>query len=95
MTKASQLYLRRCNGQPTAGITVSRDTVETVLALARLVAVDIGGDLETGLMIRLPAGRPWEVEAPGTVERTFTYTPLPSGQHRAPATARRLQPGIT
>jgi hypothetical protein len=84
MTDASQLYLRRCNDQPAGGITVTRDTVESVLALALLAAVDVRGDLETELRIRLPAGRPWEVEAGGTVERTFTFVPLRTSRHRAP-----------
>lgn len=80
-----QLYLRRCNDQPRSGITVMRETVESVLSLARAAEhldVVVVGDLETGLSIRLPAGRPWEVEAGGTAERTFTYTPMPTGQHR-------------
>lgn len=85
----TQLYLRHCNEQPARGITVNRDTVESVLALARAVqpiaAVVIHGDLETGLSIHIPAGRPWEVEPGGTVARTFTYTPLPAGQHRTSA----------
>jgi len=86
MSDATQLYKRRCNSQPPEGITVTRATVETVLALATAAgpAVAIVGDLETGLRIRIPAGRPWEVELAGTVERVFTYEPLPAGQHRAP-----------
>lgn len=71
-----QLYLRRCNGQPAAGIVVSRDTVASVLALATVSIVDTHGDLETGISVRLASGRPWEVEAGGTAERTFTYTPV-------------------
>lgn len=88
MSENTQLYLRRCNGFPVDGITISRDTVESVLALARaaqgVTAVSIGGDLEVGLKIRIPAGRPWEVEPAGTREREFTYTPVSTGQHRAP-----------
>lgn len=86
MSDDMQLYKRRCNKFPPEGITVTRATVETVLALATAAgpAVTIAGDLETGLSITIPAGRPWEVELAGTVERTFTYKPLPPGQHRVP-----------
>ena len=84
MTEVPQLYLRHCNRQPPSGITVNRDTVESVLALARVARsiadVVIHGDLETGLTIRIPASRPWEVEIGGTEARTFTYTPLPAGE---------------
>ena len=73
-----QLYLRRCNGQPKAGITVSRATVASVLALARVSIIEAVGDLETGLVVRIAAGHRDRVESPGTVARTFTYTPLPT-----------------
>lgn len=80
----NQLYLRRCNGFPVDGITITRATVESVLAMARAVpgvtAVSIDGDLEAGLKIRFPAGRPWEVEPAGTEERTFTFTPVSTGR---------------
>lgn len=89
MTGMPQLYRRRCNNLPREGITVTRATVESVLALALaapgVTAVAVAGDLETGLSILIPAGRPWEVERFGTVARTFTYEPLPAGQRRAPA----------
>lgn len=81
-----QLYLRKCNNGPEHGITIGRATVESALAVARTgehLGVTIEGDLETVLTIHIPAGRPWEVELPGTEPRVFTYTPLPSGQHRA------------
>lgn len=88
MTDGPHLYLRRCNGHPAAGITVTRDTVESVLLLARAAqgatGVDIAGSLEAGLRICIPAGRPWEVELAGTSERTFTYVPLAAGQRRIP-----------
>ena len=74
-----QLYLRRCNGRPAAGITVSRATVASILALSRVSAATITGDLDTGLTVRIPARQPWECETPGTVEREFTYEPLPAG----------------
>jgi len=74
-----QLYLRRCNNQPAAGITVTRETVASVLALRSLSAATITGDLETGVTVRVPGRRPWECETPGTVEREFTYEPLPGG----------------
>lgn len=74
---AAQLYLRRCNGLPVGGIVVTRETVASVLALASVSVVDIRGDLEAGLSVRLAAGRPGEVEQAATMERTFTYTPVP------------------
>lgn len=85
---SARLYLRKCDGLPEHGIVITRDTVESVLALARATEhldVVIEGDLEAGLRICIPAGRPWEVELAGTKPRTFTYTPLPAGQHRAQA----------
>lgn len=74
-----QLYLRRCNGLPTAGIVVSRDTVASVLALTTLSTIEVHGDLDTGLTVHVAAGHRDHVETPGTVPRTFTYTPLPGG----------------
>lgn len=76
MNDAPQLYLRRCNTKPDAGIVVTRATVASVLALASVSVVELRGDLDTGLTVRLAAGRPGDVEAGGTTERTFTYTPL-------------------
>jgi len=90
MSESFQVYLRRCNNQPPEGIKVNRDTVEIVLALARSAQhyadVDIRGDLETGLSVRLPPERSWGSERWGAHWRTYTYTPLQTGQHRAPAT---------
>jgi len=80
MSDAPQMYLRRCNGQPEAGITVSRATVTSMLAHARVSIIEILGDLETGLAVRIAAGHRDRVESPGTVARTFTYTPLPTGR---------------
>lgn len=83
-----QLYLRRCNDEPLQGVEISRADVEFRLSLARAtehLGVAVAGDLETELSIRIPAGPWWAVEPAGTVPRTFTYTPLPVGQHRAPA----------
>lgn len=86
MSGSPQLYLRRCNEQPPEGITVGRDSVESVLALARAAQhyadVDIRGDLESGLSVRLPPERSWGAERWGARWRTFTYTPLPSGERR-------------
>lgn len=76
---APQLYLRRCNGHPVAGITVSRATVASVLAMLSVSAATITGDLDTGLTVRVAGRRPWECETPGTIEREFTYEPLPAG----------------
>jgi hypothetical protein len=76
MTEIPQLYLRRCNGLPVDGIVVTRATVASVIALASVSIIDARGNLETGLSVRLAAGRPWEVEPGGTTERTFTYTPI-------------------
>jgi hypothetical protein len=80
-----QLYLRRCNGMPRAGIVVSRDTVASVLALTTVSTVETRGDLDTGLTVHVAAGHRDHVEAGGTVPRTFTYTPLAVGQHQRPA----------
>lgn len=91
---APQLYLRRCNGQPADGVEVDRDTVEFVLSLAHMAqgvtAVAIRGDLESGLTIRIPAGPSWAVEAPGTVEREFTYEPVPAGRRTSIRSLRNL-----
>lgn len=78
---APQLYLRRCNGLPAEGITVSRDTVETVIRLLSRSIVETSGDLDTGMTIRVAGGHPIAVEAPGTVERVFTFEPAVTGQH--------------
>lgn len=77
-----QLYLRRCNGLPAAGIVVSRATVASVLALTTVSTIETRGDLDTGLTVHFAAGHRDHVEQPGTVPRVFTYTPLPAGQHR-------------
>lgn len=88
MNEIAQMYLRRCNDQPPEGIEIDR---ETVLALARAAQryadVEIRGDLENGLSVRLPPQAWWAGEAAGTRWRIFTYMPLPSGQHRASPTA--------
>ncbi len=86
MNDAPLLYLRRCNGWPREGRLITRDDLETVLAVVCAApGVTALGDFDTGLSVQIPAGRPWEVELPGTVARTFTYEPVPAGQHRAPA----------
>lgn len=85
MTAEPQLYARRCNGLPEGGITVTRETVESVIALLSRSIVETSGDLAAGLTIRVAGGHPIAVEAPGTVERVFTFEPLPDGQHRGPA----------
>lgn len=74
---APRLYLRRCNNQPAAGIPITRGTVEAILALSQAAGAEVRGDLETELAIHIPAGRPWAVDAAGSVARTFTYTPMP------------------
>lgn len=79
-----QLYLRRCNGLPAAGIIVTRETVASVLALTTFSTIETLGDLDTGLTVRVAAVHRDHGERPGSEPRTFTYTPLPAGQHRAP-----------
>jgi hypothetical protein len=68
------LYLRRCNGQPTAGVPVDRAAVE--LATRPRPGIAVSGDLDSGLAVHVSAGRPWEVEQYGTQPRLFTYTPV-------------------
>ena len=74
---APRLYLRRCNGQPVAGVPTGRAAVE--LAARPGPGVAVSGDLDTGLAVHVAAGRPWEVEPAGTQARTFTYTPIIQG----------------
>lgn len=72
-----QLYLRRCNGWPRAGIVVGRDTVASVLALTAVSTVRTEGDLDTGLTVHVAGEHRDRVEQPGTRPRTYTYEPLP------------------
>lgn len=81
-----QLYLRRCNNQPRKGMPVSRGGVEDILAhLRRTAVIAISGDLDRGLAVRVAAGTQFSTQAPGLGERTFTFKPVATGQHRGPA----------
>lgn len=83
MTGVPQLYLRRCNGLPVDGITITRATVESVLQLLSTSSAVPVGDLDTGLTITIAATRAPGAEPAAARQRVFTFEPLPVGQHRA------------
>lgn len=83
MTDVPQLYLRRCNGLPINGITITRATVESVIQLLSTSSAKPVGDLDTGLTITIAATRAPGAEPAASRPRVFTFEPLPTGQHRA------------
>lgn len=83
MTGAPQLYLRRCNGLPLEGITITRETVESVIQLLSTSSAVPVGDLETGLTVTIAATRAPGAEPAAARQRVFTFEPLPTGQHQA------------
>ena len=74
---SAHLYLRRCNGLPSAGILTGRAAVE--LAARPGPGTAVSGDLDSGLAVHVAPGRAWEVEEAGTRPRVFTYTPIIQG----------------